>query len=99
MKQAEVPADFNGASDAALLEADRRWSIGSVERSRKAFESVDARLVALGLHIDGSPCPFAHAAATMSRTPLTVGQLRAWSNHRRADLDLPLLPEPEVATA
>ena len=102
MKQAEVPVEFSGITDAALLKASMKWANAGDRRDRLELTKMDARLVELGLvsPTDGLPCPFALVVVWGFRrhgqVP-TVGEIRAIANQRRRELDLPLLPEPEVA--
>jgi hypothetical protein len=106
-KAAEVPADFQGATPAALLETERKWTTTSVDRNRLAMEALDARLVRAGLTDPDDPalaCPFAFTAASLAQMhcqDLTIRELRCWANAKRAEYELPLIPDPvpEVATA
>lgn len=98
-----APAEVSvGSTPAALAEARRQRKMRQSEDTRKGLQVIEARLVELGLVNPDDPvvaCPFAVAVVAAYQrhfdTPPSVGLIRAVANERRAEYELPLLPEPE----
>jgi len=101
VRPAVVPTEFQGATPAALSEAAKRRKVRQSQDTYRALRAIESRLIDKGLCTDdGQACPFAVAVVAAYQrhndTTPTVGFIRTVANERRAELDLPLLPEPET---